>query len=411
MAPKLKILHVMSQRPDSTGSGIYVRAMIRESGNMGHANFLVAGLDPVDCPEMDCFQEIGTCFVKFNSLDISYPIPGMSDVMPYNSVRFCDLGPDELEEYELAFSVKLHKAVRNFNPDVIHTHHLWILTSLVRRLFPNIPVVTSCHGTDLRQFQNCPHLQCTVLEGCRGVDRVLALHERQKKEIARVYEINPERIAVAGAGYNNGLFWPASKPAPDPIHIVYAGKLSRAKGLPWLLRSLQHIEQPKWILHLVGSGSGKEREECLKLAGELQGRVINHGAVTQEELAGIMRDSHLLVLPSFYEGLPLVLLEGLACGCRVIATALPGVKELIDDKEAEFIELVDLPRLHGIDQPYSEDWESFEQNLAYSVHKQLALAGNTPEIDLSPVKDKLASYTWTGVFRTVQAVYQEVIQY
>ena len=40
----LKILHLLSQRPDSTGSGIYVQAMLREAANRGHTNFLMAGI-------------------------------------------------------------------------------------------------------------------------------------------------------------------------------------------------------------------------------------------------------------------------------------------------------------------------------------------------------------------------------
>ena len=83
----------------------------------------------------------------------------------------------------------------------------------------------------------------------------------------------------------------------------------------------------------------EEKENCLKLAKKLGEKVHVHGAVPQKKLAEILRHSHILVLPSFFEGLPLVILEGLASGCRVVATDLPGAEELLGHSSAEFITL------------------------------------------------------------------------
>ncbi len=230
---KLKILHLLSQRPDSTGSGIYVQAMIREAAACGYDNYLIAGVRSDCCDDTDCIEQDKSMFVNFHNADVSYHIPGMSDVMPYESTRFCDLSEEDLCEYEKAFSEILQNAVYKFKPDIIHSHHLWIVSSLARRLFPNIPMVTTCHGSDLRQFQNCPHLQEKVLLGCRKIDVVMALSEAQKKGIIRFYNLAPEKIIVTGAGYNNNLFFIDTKPNPDPVQLLYAGKLSNAKGVPW----------------------------------------------------------------------------------------------------------------------------------------------------------------------------------
>lgn len=402
---KLKILHVLSQRPDSTGSGIYVQAMLREATACGCENFLVAGLDSAGYDDTGCIERDKSIFVNFYNADVSYRIPGMSDVMPYESTKFCDLSEEELCEYEKAFSKSLENAVDRFKPDVIHSHHLWILSSITRQLFPDIPIVTSCHGSDLRQFQNCPHLQERVLKGCRKIDVVMALSEAQKNEIIRLYNLAPEQIVIAGAGYNDKLFYIDSKPPPDPVQIVYAGKLSNAKGVPWLLRALQSIESPSWQLHLLGSGSGDEKQYCLKLAKALGEKVKIYGALPQLSLARIMRGSHILVLPSFFEGLPLVILEGLASGCRIVATDLPGTNEVIGNSDAEFITLVKTPRLRFIDQPYQEDELSFEQSLQKSIQQQINAAYHRGQIDASLIQDKLNSYTWAGVFKKVKKDY------
>ena len=402
---KLKILHLLSQRPDSTGSGIYVQAMIREASAYGYDNYLVAGMRSDSFVDIDCIEQDNTTFVIFHNADLSYHIPGMSDVMPYESTRFCDLSEVDLCEYEKAFSEILRNAVNKFKPDIIHSHHLWIVSSMARRQFPNIPMVTTCHGSDLRQFQNCPHLQERVLIGCRKIDVVMALSEAQKNEIIRLYHLAPEKIIIAGAGYNDSLFYHDSKPNPDPVLLVYAGKLSNAKGVPWLLRALKSIRYPAWQLHILGGGSGEEKEVCLMLAKELGERVRVYGALPQRKMAKIMRYSHILVLPSFYEGLPLVVLEGLASGCRIVATDLPGTKEILGNFETDIITLVRTPRLRFIDQPYREDEYSFEQNLKKAVQQQINAASKCGRIDLSPIQNKLDSYTWAGIFKKVRESY------
>lgn len=187
---------------------------------------------------------------------------------------------------------------------------------------------------------------------------------------------------------------------------MYAGKLSNAKGVPWFLRALQSIRSPAWQLHLLGSGRGEEKEYCLKLAKEMGERVRVYGALPQKHLAKIMRRSHILVLPSFYEGLPLVILEGLASGCRIIATDLPGIKEILGNSDTDFITLVRTPRLRFIDQPYREDEFVFEQNLKKAIKQQMNAVSKCPQINLSPVQAKLDAYTWTGIFNKVRGAYQ-----
>ncbi len=401
----MKILHLLSQRPDSTGSGMYVQAMIREAALRGYDNYLVAGVNADVNDEMDFIEQDKTMLVKFNNADVSHHIPGMSDVMPYESVRFCDLSEEELFKYKMAFSKILQKAVNKFNPDIIHSHHLWIVSSLTKQLFPNIPLITSCHGTGLRQFQNCPHLQKRVLKGCEQIDFVLALSTDQKNEIIRLYKFPLEKIIVVGAGYNHNLFYQKNKPKPDHVQLVYAGKLSNAKGVPWLLRALRKISFPNWQLQLVGSGTGEEKELCLKLAEEMKDKVCIHGAIPQDKLAEIMRRSHIFILPSFYEGLALVILEALASGCRIITTDLPGTKEILGNYETDFIDLVKIPRLRNIDQPYKEDEAKFEQDLKDAIQQQIYAAKEYPQIDLTSIQSKIDSFTWSGVFLKIKDVY------
>jgi len=410
MKQPLKILHILSQRPDSTGSGIYLQAMLREAAAAGHENYLVAGIQSGRPVELDCIDGDRCGFLSFGAGDIAHPIVGMSDVMPYESSRFCDLSDAEIDDYEAAFGRRIRAAVTRFDPQIIHSHHLWIVSSLTRRLYPDLPMVTTCHGTDLRQFQNCPHLQERVLSGCRRVDAAMALSAAQKEDIVNLYGLSSENVVVTGAGYDERLFHLGRKPAPDPVRLVYAGKLAHAKGLPWLLRALRHIDSPQWRLHLVGGGSGAEKEDCLALARGLGERVVVHGPLPQAQLADIMRRSHIFVLPSLFEGLPLVLLESLSCGCRIVANDLPGVLAILGDLRAEYIHLVRTPRLHNLETPVEADEQCFEKDWAEALQMQIDAARRVPRLDLSAIRDRLASYTWKGIFGKVEPLYYRVLR-
>jgi glycosyltransferase involved in cell wall biosynthesis len=405
----LKILHLLSQRPDSTGSGIYLQAMVREAAARGHDNFIVAGIQSDREAELDGIGMDRCRFVVFDGKDIPFAIPGMTDIMPYPNTRFRDLNRDELKTYERVFTQVLTAAVEVFRPDIIHSHHLWLVSSLAQRLFPQIPMVTSCHGTDLRQFRNCPHLRERVLSGCRHLDAALALSAAQKTDIIQSYGLPPERVVVTGAGFDDKLFVPGIKPAPAPVQLVYAGKFIRAKGLPWLLRALPQATMRDWRLHLIGGGGGEERDESLRLAEALGDRVHVHGQIPQARLAEIFRQAHVFVLSSFFEGLPLVVLEALASGCRVVATDLPGVREVANGIGEEYITLVRPPRLRQLDQPCAEDLPDFERRLAAAIDRQMAAAVRRPQPGLEPIAAMLAERTWRGVFARIEAVYQRLI--
>lgn len=404
----MKILHILSQVPSATGSGIYLQAAMRHAARQGFENILLAGV-PVDFEQLD-IEDLGSDRyhpVQFGR-DIPFPVVGMSDVMPYPSTRFCDLSPHQLELYCTRFEKKLEEAVEGHGPDLIHSHHLWLLTSLAKQKYPRIPMITSCHGSDLRQFHSCPHLQPLVLPGCRRVETVCALSTIQKLEIEQLYQIDPERIEVIGAGYEPRRFYPPDGLRPDaPLQILYAGKLSRAKGVPWLLKALLRLSHRQFVLHLAGHGHGIEKDEIIRLARQLGSKVRIHGNLDQDRLAALMRQSDLFVLPSFFEGLPLVLMEALACGCHLIATALPGVSELFAEIESDWIELIDLPAMIAIDKPHPADEEHFVDTLVAALNNQarrFSVDGRQPDCP-GPLRKLLERHTWEGVFTRLEKLY------
>jgi len=408
---RIKVLHLLSQIPDATGSGIYLQAALRHAQQQGYENFLLAGV-PFTSRHHEKLSLPATnyCPVHFGH-DLPFAVVGMSDVMPYPSTRFSTLSQEQLDLYLEQFERKLVEAVTLWQPDLIHSHHLWLLTSLAKQKFPHIPMLTSCHGSDLRQFHSCPHLHELVLPGCRRVEKVCALSMVQKLEIQQLYGIAEQRIEVVGAGYDRHLFHrPEDRDnSTRSIQLLYAGKLSRAKGVPWLLTALQRLDNQDFNFHLVGDGYGAEKDQILMQAQTLDDRVQVHGKLNQQGLAELMRNADIFILPSFFEGLPLVLLEALACGCRIITTSLPGVAELFSQIKSDWVELIDLPQMIAIDSPHPADEEDFVARLVQAL--KIQSTRHTLSIGASAsdaVEELLAGYTWEGIFAKIERFYRSL---
>ncbi|MBE0582158.1 MAG: glycosyltransferase family 4 protein [Desulfofustis sp.] len=406
----MNILHVISQHPESTGSGIYLQHVLRQAARAGHTSYLVAGWSGGDRPELTGVDAALCRFIRFGDGDLDFAIPGMSDVMPYRSCRFRDLSPEQLDRYETAFAGAVAKAARDFPIDVVHTHHLWLATAVTRRTLPGYPLVTSCHSTDLRQLITCPHLRGRIVPDCRGINRVLALDPGQVERISSLYGITPDQIAVAGAGIDRDCFSFADKQPVPPVHLLYAGKISLAKGVDWLLRVFAGLRDPAVHLHLAGSGHGRDEHLCRQLAAACGDRVTLHGPLSQPVLAGLMRRCHIFVLPSFYEGLPLVLLEALASGCRLVATDLPGCRHLLDQATEDLVDFVELPAMTAVDRPDDSAWRLLDGRLATALRNMIDRTGRLATPRQEDGEACLAGSAWQEVFARISAAYDAASQ-
>jgi glycosyltransferase involved in cell wall biosynthesis len=403
----MKILHIISQAPDFTGSGKFIQQILLQGRKKGHDNFLVAGIQKEFMLPQGLIDDGHCAFVQFDGRDLNFPIPGMSDVMPYESRVFSRMGQQDLAAYHQAFETKIRQAMDRFRPDILHTHHLWIVSAIARRLSPGIPMITSCHGTCLRQHVLCPEISAKITADLTRIDHVIALSRSQKQEIVRTIGTDPQSIHVVSGGYNDACFFHAPKAFDGVVELVYAGKLSHAKGVPWLLKSLAKIRHLPFRLHLAGNSSGREKARCLELADILKEKVIYHGPLSHDALGDLLRNAHVFVLPSFFEGLPLVLMEALACGCRLVSTALPGVRELLADDDTPMVTLLDLPPLETIDTPFEADMPDLEGRLAAVLEKTILQVLSGPEPDWDYACTKSFPYTWEKIFSKIDRVYRQ----
>lgn len=402
-----KVLHVLSQRPSRTGSGITLDAVVRLAEHAGWEQAAAVGV-----PVNDEAVAVGLLTteaihpLRFQGdeghaagADLNFPIPGMSDVMPYPSTVFSTLNTEKLATYRRVWHEHLEKIIQKFQPEIIHSHHIWLVSSLLKDVAPHVPVLTTCHATGLRQMKLCPHLAAEVITGCRRNDHFFVLRNDQRSQLAQILGISEQKITVAGAGFRSEIFHPNHSPSRKDL--LYVGKFSHAKGLPWLLDAFENLQfkQPDLRLHIAGGGSGAEAEDLRTRMNSMAPAVIMHGMLDQENLAHLMRQCRICVLPSFYEGVPLVLVEAAACGCLLVSTRLPGVVEQIAPVLGDALKMIPLPRLQNIDQPVAGDLPLFTENLEAAISTCLNTAA-------APIPD-LDSLSWSRVYQRVETVWKQ----
>ncbi|MBX2806830.1 MAG: glycosyltransferase [Hyphomicrobiales bacterium] len=115
--------------------------------------------------------------------------------------------------------------------------------------------------------------------------------------------------------------------------LLFVGRLAGVKGISVLFQALEQVVRRFPGLHLTLIGDGPEREDLEREAGArgLAGAVSFAGYRSQAEVAKALRETDMLVLPSFAEGVPVVLMEAMAAGLPIISSRVAGIPELVED--------------------------------------------------------------------------------
>lgn len=401
----MKILSITAQKPHSTGSGVYLTELVNNWHQLGHRQAVVAGIyqeDEVHFPEAVEFYP-----VCYKSEELPFPITGMSDEMPYESLRYRDFSEDMLKRYRKVFHRVVGEAVTQLNPDVIVCHHTYLLTAMVREWYPDRKIIAISHGSDLRQIRKNPLQREYIKEEIQKLDGIIALHNEHKEEIRRIFQYPESQIQTIGIGYNQNIFFAENREEKPYYQLAFAGKVTEKKGIFSLLKALEKLPYPaeKILLKIAGGrGEDAEYQKIEKLAKESKYKIELLGAVTQQKLAEVFRSSDVFVLPSFFEGLPLVNIEALACGCKVVCSAICGVKEWYDENIPGCpIEFVELPQMKNTDEPLAAELPEFENRLSAAIQKMLE---QNEKVNVS-----LGEISWMGISRKIVRILEEDIIY
>jgi glycosyltransferase involved in cell wall biosynthesis len=222
---------------------------------------------------------------------------------------------------------------------VVHLHVAQAFTpesAWVARRLRGVPYVAHLHidagptgpaGGLLRVYK--PLLLGRVL---RDAAIVVVFTKEQAEAVVDSYGVEPARVRVVPNGVDSSYFHAPRRLATDRLpRLLFVGRLSTQKNLPQLLNALEGVSH-RFDTVLVGSG---ELEEILKSRAERLGlvNVTFSGRADGADLLAHYGSADVFVLPSEREGMPLALLEAQAMALPIVATDIPGTRDLVTDGE------------------------------------------------------------------------------
>ena len=107
----MKILSVTAQKPDSTGSGVYLTELVKGFKKLGHQQAVIAGITEEDSVQVP--EDVTVYPVYYKTEQLPFAVCGMSDEMPYESTRYCDMSDDMTKQYRDAYSKVIQKTQNN----------------------------------------------------------------------------------------------------------------------------------------------------------------------------------------------------------------------------------------------------------------------------------------------------------
>jgi glycosyltransferase involved in cell wall biosynthesis len=228
---------------------------------------------------------------------------------------------------------------REFHFDAVHAHWIvpqGIVACALRAGWRRMPpVLVTSHGGDLYALRGrlLARLQRWVLG---RADAVTVVSEAMRS-YCEAKGIAPENIAVQSMGVDlESKFTPGEGVAPRD-GLVFVGRLVEKKGVSYLIEAVSILVRRNKDVKLNIIGDGPLRESLQAQARELKvdDRVAFAGSVLNEEVPDYLRAARISVMPSVVaasgdqEGLGLVAVEALGCGCAVVAFDLPAVRDTI----------------------------------------------------------------------------------
>jgi starch synthase len=188
---------------------------------------------------------------------------------------------------------------------------------------------------------------------------------------------------------------------PATPYAIFVGRITRQKGLSHLLRAARDL--PGQLVLCAGAPDTPEiAAEARRLVEELQrvrpGVVWIQEMLPRQDIVQLLAHATVFVCPSVYEPLGIVNLEAMACGTAVVASAVGGIPEVVDDG------------VTGLLVPYDEsDLVGFERDLAVAVAALLSDPGRAAAMGASGRARAVAEFGWPAIAARTVELYQAVL--
>lgn len=229
----------------------------------------------------------------------------------------------------LRVELEMLRCAREFDPDLVHSHDagpvLWMYTRAARR--DQRPLVVTLHNVMTREFTSVLPVLAKML---RQADWVTCVSQAVAADTVSYEPTVASRMSVI----SNGIAPPAPQvsaiPAGPPL-LLCMGRLEHQKGFDVAMAAFARLQAAVPRARVVVAGDGPQRDHLMTLAKELgdEIRVEFLGNVSRAQVAALLQACTMVIMPSRYEGMPLVALEAAWSARPVVGTESPGLIEAV----------------------------------------------------------------------------------
>jgi starch synthase len=242
---------------------------------------------------------------------------------------------------------------------------------------------------------------------------VIAVSRGMRSDILGCYPaIDPQRVHVVHNGVDTGFYRPVDDTDvldrlgidPDRPSVAFVGRITRQKGVPHLLRAALRIDPTIQLVLLAGAADtaelAAETDELVdRLRSERTGVVLVSEMLPREDVRQVLSHATVFCCPSVYEPLGIVNLEAMACSTAVVASAVGGIPEVVDDG------------VTGLLVPYdSADPRAFEAGLATAIDELAGEPARAAAMGHAGRSRAVAEFGWNAVAARTVEVYRTAQQ-
>ncbi len=313
--------------------------------------------------------------------------------------------------------------------DVVHSH-TWYANNaghLASELH-GIPHVVTAHSLEpLRPWKAeqlgggyviSSEIERTAYE---AADAIIAVSGGMRDDILRSYPaLDPAKVEVIYNGIDTEQWQPTVNDEflrsegidPQGRSIVFVGRITRQKGLPYLLRALREVDPDVQVVLCAGAPDTREiMAEVQALVADLQqqrgGVVWIERMLSRAELSAVLTAATTFVCPSIYEPLGIVNLEAMACGAAVVGTATGGIPEVVVDGTTGVLVPIDQVQ-DGTGTPVDPD--AYVADLAAALNAVVADPQRAREFGVAGRRRAQEQFSWDAIAEQTQALYERVIR-
>ena len=312
--------------------------------------------------------------------------------------------------------------------DLVHSHTWYAnMAGHIASLLHGIPHVLSAHSLEpLRPWKAeqlgggyalSSWVEKTAYEAAAAI---IAVSEGMRQDILRSYpEVDPAKVKVVHNGIDVSL-WNRDEGEdavralginPELPSVVFVGRNTRQKGVPYLLRAAAKLPADVQLVLCLGAADTPElAAETSRLIEQLQGQrsgvIVVERMLPRHELIQVLSHATAFACPSIYEPLGIVNLEAMACGAAVVASATGGIPEVVQHGETGL--LVQIEQVtDGTGTPL--DPEKFVTEFAAALTEVVSDPARARAMGQAGRRRAEEHFSWESITETTLEVYRSVL--